>query len=269
MAQGNAYYGNFNGNAGSNSVAQFGLTNIPASQIVGTLSNNTTGNAATATSATSATTATSATSFTGNLVGNVTGTQGATVVSSVGAAALPAGNLTGNVPLAALTNVFNGSTAVNGGGLTNILIGALTNSGANSGLVLTVTGTGAIALSNAAGAVIPSVVYTNFILNLGATHTNYTNATGYPILVKYCVSLSVLGTGYGTSTINLMVSNTGYTAFSNEAPTQLQFQNDGGTSAAFLSVSSVIPNGGVYYITNMNDGTESIITGTGQYTILK
>ncbi len=33
---------------------------------------------------------------------------------------LPAAQLTGNVPLAQLTNVFNGSTAVNGGGLTNV-----------------------------------------------------------------------------------------------------------------------------------------------------
>ena len=141
-------------------------------------------------------------------------------------------NLTGQIS----SNVLNG---VNGAGLTNLPI---THS---------------------------SVVYTNWILDGSGTNQVYTNSTGGTLLVKcgwYGLVNGDIIQGY------LCVSNSGYSAFSNEVIMEMSgtvnFENN-------HTLSDSIPNGGVFFFTNAQHGGTNtatailrLVVGTGQYTVI-
>lgn len=110
-------YGDVNNDGGWKSLYFTGsgsfLTTLNATNVVGTLTNSTTGNAATATTATS---------FTGSLAGDVTGTQGATVV-------------TATIPRLGGTNAWTGTG-------TNIFAGVVVATNVNNTLTGTHAGNG-------------------------------------------------------------------------------------------------------------------------------
>jgi hypothetical protein len=288
FAQGNSYFGNFNGNAGFVSTNQPGLSNVVATNIVGTLTNSTTGNAATATTAANATgtltnnisgnaayatnagsvngtltnnlsgnaayatnagSAATAINFTGSLFGNVTGTQGATVVTYLPVTVVTNGTaltnvsataLNGTIPISNLSASLQTLSSNNGGNLTNISTNGLTNISANAGLFLTVTGSGAIGVSNfTATGIFSNGTNTGILSSSGGFSGYRSNSVNFP---TFTVTTSAnFAAWVNTNAFDIMFVIPSLSDGSDSLTVSMLGQDFGSVTSGTLDVAILVP----------------------------
>lgn len=164
---------------------------------------------------------------------------------------------------------FNGSFAGSGAGLTNIPLPALQSGGASVGQEMAWNGTSWTPFTDTGATINSTVLQTNWILNTGATVQLYTNLSGAVELVQDWYQVTTVA-GTGNAGVSLMVSNVGYSAFSNAAPPGI------GLTALSIAmpytnfIGAPVQTNAVFYFTNFTTGSSSasLVTGVGYLTIL-